>query len=270
MKVDKSMTNIVGQVADGPVPGNIIWTTTKKDGDCWLETPSTPFCEESCGADVCVGDNQCQPYPTGHNVGDVILKGVHIEGGGTELTLKEIAKSYQPAAGTTLAFPSFSATDTISVTATGGDYTAFELSAPGVNALDLKTTDFALDPAKAFELAWDPAADAKASTVHVRIDLSHHGGVKGLIECDAADTGALTISKELISELIGLGVAGYPSVILTRLSTDYAQLSHGRVELEVSSLVERYLTTPGVDSCTTDEDCKDGKTCRSTDSTCQK
>lgn len=269
MKVDKGMTNVVGQVADGPVPVQTVLTETKKDGSCRVETPSSPFCDGGCGAEVCVASGKCQPYPTGHPVGAVTLKGVHVAGGGSELTLKETVASYQPPAGTKLAYPSFGVSDTIEVHATGQDYAGFDLSAPGVDPIALKTEDFALDPTKPFQLDWDPAADPKSSQVHVKIDLSHHGGLKGLIECDLDDTGSLTISQELISELIGLGVAGYPSVVLTRSTEDIAQLDHGRVRLEVSALVERYLTTPGVESCTTNEDCAEGKTCRSSDSTCQ-
>lgn len=269
MKVDKSMTAVVGQVADGPVPANVIWTTKKTEGDCRLETPTSPFCEEGCSGEVCVADGKCQPYPTSHSVGEVTLSGVRLEGGGTELTLKEIAATYQPPAGTSLAYPPFGASDTIEVHAAGKDYPKFDLSTKGVDPITLSTTDFALDPTKPFVLAWDAATDPQASPVHVKIDLSHHGGAKGLIECDVADTGSLTISKEMIAELIGLGVAGYPSVVVTRTSLDTAQLDHGKVRLEVSALVERYLTTPGVQSCTTDDDCSDGKTCRSSDSTCQ-
>ena len=268
MKVDKSMTNVVGQVADGPVPPNIILTETKKEGPCRVETPSSPFCDGGCGADVCVSEGKCLPYPTGQAVGVVTLKGVRVAGGGTELTLKETVGSYQPPAGTSLAYPPVAASDTIEVNATGQIYPAFDLSAPGVDPIALKTTDFALDPTKPFKLEWDAAADPKSSQIHVKIDLSHHGGLKGLIQCGLDDTGSLTISKEMISELIGLGVAGFPSVVLTRWTEDVAQLEHGRVRLEVSALVERYLTTPGVQSCSTDEDCEGEKTC-SSDSTCQ-
>jgi hypothetical protein len=268
MKVDKSMTSIVGQVADAPVPRNLIWTDKTTEGDCRLSTPKSPFCEEGCGADVCVADGECQPYPKGHSVGAVTLTGVKLEGGGSEIALREIAASYQPPAGTSLAYPPFGAGDTIEVRAAGADYPAFELSAPGVDPVELKTTDLALAPDKAFVLEWDPAPSGAASRMHVKIDLSHHGGVKGLIECDAADSGSLTISEAMIAELISLGVAGFPSVELTRTSIDTAQLDHGKVQLEVSALVVRYLTTPGVESCTTDEDCSDGKTCAS-DATCQ-
>jgi hypothetical protein len=97
--------------------------------------------------------------------------------------------------------------------------------------------------------------------VHIKIDISHHGGSRGQIECDADDTGALTISAELMTELIKLGVAGFPSVILTRASTDSAKIEVGRVELAVSSKTERIVTVAGYESCTADSDCPDSGVC---------
>jgi hypothetical protein len=269
MDVTTGITKVVGQVGDGPVPSNVVWTVKKTDGDCVLETPAAPFCEEPCGADVCVGDNECQAYPTGHSVGTVTLSGVNTTAGGAMVTLKEIAKAYQPPAGTSFVYPPFAAGDDIKLQATGGDYTAFELAAKGVDPIAFTNTDFALDEGKPFDITWDAAADAKAAQIYVKIDISHHGGIRGMIECHADDTGSLRISGETMTELIGLGVAGYPSVVLVRQSIDTAQIAPGRVRLEVSSRAERYLTVAGVDSCTVNEDCPDGKTCRTTDSTCQ-
>lgn len=263
------ITKVVGTVGDGPIPSNVVWTVAKQEGDCKLETPTAPFCAEGCGADVCVADDTCQAYPTNHSVGDVVLSGVNVSGGGAMLTLKEIAKTYQPPAGTNFAYPPFAAGDEIKLQASGGDFAAFDLATPGVDPLHVTTTDFALDTGKAFELTWDAAKDPKASQVYVKLDISHHGGIRGMIECTTDDTGSLTISADMMSELIGLGVAGYPSVVLMRQSIDSAQIAPGRVRLEVSSRAERYVSIAGIDSCTTDEDCPSGKTCRTMDSTCQ-
>lgn len=263
------ITKVVGQVGDGPIPSNVVWTVAKQDGDCKLETPKAPFCEAGCGADVCVADDKCQAYPTNHNVGTVVLTGPKLVEGGDVLTLKEIAKAYQPPAGTSFNYPPFGADDEIKLQASGGDYSQFELSTPGVDPIHITTTDFALETGKAFELAWDAAKDPKASKVYVKLDISHHGGIRGMIECSTDDDGTLTISADLMSELIGLGVAGYPSVVLMRQSIDTAPIEPGIVKLEVSSRAERYVTLAGVESCTTDEDCTNGKKCRTTDSTCQ-
>jgi len=263
------MTKVVGQVGDGPIPANVIWTVTKTEGACTLSTPSSPFCEVSCGADVCVADDTCQAYPTGHSVGDVTLKGVKLADGGTDLALREIAKAYQPPAGTMLAYPPFAVGDAITVTASGGDYAAFELETGGVDPLTLTSTDYELDVGKALELKWDAPSDPKSAQIAVKVDISHHGGAKGKVECVTDDTGSLTISAEMITELIGLGVAGYPSVVVARQSIDTAKIAPGIVRLEVSARTEQFLTVKGYISCTVDEDCPDGKTCRTKDSTCQ-
>jgi hypothetical protein len=263
------ITKVVGAVGDGPIPSNVVWTVAKSEGDCKLETPMAPFCADGCGSDVCVADDKCQAYPTSHSVGDVVLSGVNLSGGGAMLTLKEIAKNYQPPAGTTFAYPPFAAGDEIKLQAGGGDYSAFDLSTKGVDPLHVTSTDFELDTGKPFELTWDAAKDPKASQVYIKLDISHHGGIRGMIECTTDDTGSLTLSGDMMSELIGLGVAGYPSVVLMRQSIDTTQIEPGLVRLEVSSRAERYVTIKGVESCTTDEDCPNGKTCRTTDSTCQ-
>ncbi len=262
------MTKIVGQVSDGPIPPNVIWTVAKEEGGCRLEKPSVPFCEVGCGADVCVAANKCSPYPTGHSVGAVTLQGVKLTGGGSEIALKEIAKAYQPPAGTAIAFPPFSADDDVTVKAAGGDYAAFELSTKGVDPLAFTSTDFELDTGKPLVLTWAAAADPKSSQMYVKLDISHHGGAKGLIECDVDDTGSLTISADMITELMGLGVAGFPSVVAMRQSVDTAQIAPGLVRLEVSARTEHFVTVKGVASCTTNEDCADGGMCQM-DLTCK-
>jgi hypothetical protein len=260
-------TSVIGKVSDGPSPSAVIWTVTTEDGDCHVAVPSVPFCSEGCPSEVCVADDVCQAYPTGHAVGEVTLSGVNLAGGGSEIVLKEVAKAYQPPAGTSFAYPPFAEGDAIALQASGGDYSAFELGATGVAPITLSSTDFELDEGKALELTWNAAADPKASQVHIKLDISHHGGARGMIECDTDDSGAITISAELITELIGLGVAGFPSVILTRTVKDSAQIEVGLVELVISSKVERLVTVAGVESCTEDADCPDGGTCQA-DLTC--
>jgi len=263
------MTKVVGQVSDGPSPANVVWTTTLEEGGCRLQTPKSPFCEGGCGASVCVADGKCQAYPAGHSVGAVTLKGVKLTGGGSEIALKEIAKAYQPPAGTTLAYPPFALGDDVTVHAAGGDYASFDLATKGVDPLLLTSTDYQLEEDKALTLTWDAPADPKSARISVKVDISHHGGAKGKIECDVDDTGSLTISAAMMTELIGLGVAGYPSVVVTRQSVDSVKIAPGLVQLEVSARIEQYLTVKGYTSCTVDADCPDGKTCQSTDSTCK-
>jgi hypothetical protein len=72
----------------------------------------------------------------------------------------------------------------------------------------------------------------------------------------------------MVAKLIDLGVAGYPSVIVTRASSGLTSTRVDRVALAIDSKVERYVTLQGLDSCTSGTDCPSGKTCQS-DLTCQ-
>jgi len=273
-----SEVEILGKVSDAPLPPNVIWELAHEDGDCRVMTPSVPFCDPGCGADICQPGNVCSPYPVGQSVGEVTLSGVQLTSGETELILKEVVKNYQPPPGTMFAFPPFAEGDEVKVHAAGGDYPGFDLATGAVAPLTFTSNDFALEEGKALELTWDAAGAGATSQVHLKLDISHHGGTKGMIECDTADDGELTISGALMTELIGLGVAGFPTVELTRVSTASASTAQGRVELKVSAFVGQAVTIAGFESCnaTTCEDpedlscvpCPDGLECQS-DLTCQ-
>lgn len=268
------LTTVSGKVNDGPIPETRVWDLVQTEGDCRLEKPRSPFCEPTCGEGVCVEDDTCASYPTAHSVGEVTLEGVALASGETTVVLREILKQYQQAAGTMFAFPPFAEGAAVSLHATGGDYAAFDLLAPGILPLQLTSTDFELDEGKPLELSWAPASDPKSSQLHVELDLSHHGGSRGRIECDTDDDGSLVISGEMMSELIGLGVAGFPKLVATRKSRDATGIAPGLVELGLVSQRDQVLTVAGIISCTGLEpepnappECPDGAVCQQ-DLTC--
>jgi len=97
----------------------------------------------------------------------------------------------------------------------------------------------------------------------VKLDISHHGGSKGMIECDTDDDGALDIPSELVTSLLDLGAAGYPTIIVTRHSDGSTRIAPGFVHLSAASSVEKAVGVPGLSSCNEDTDCLMGKTCQS-------
>jgi hypothetical protein len=119
---------------------------------------------------------------------------------------------------------------------------------------------------EAFTLQWEPASEG-ASRISLKLDISHHGGTKGKVECEGDDDGELTVPADMVSDLIALGVAGFPSVVLTRTASEQTQLPMGRVRLRVYEYVERFVTIPGLRSCGSQVDCESGQTCRD-DKTC--
>jgi hypothetical protein len=115
------------------------------------------------------------------------------------------------------------------------------------------------------ELSWTPPADPSQSRIHVRVDISHHGGQKGEIVCDAPDTGSLQIPARLTAGLIDLGVAGYPGLEIVREASASTAAGRGSIELAVTSLVTIELEIPGLVSCDdpgTPAGCPDGQECR--------
>lgn len=263
------ITAVIGKVNDGPTPASIIWTAGTDTDGCHISKPTVPFCNTPCGGTaVCVADDVCQPYPKSMSVGTVHVTGLKTTAGASDFSMDPIANSYQPPAGTTVAYPPFAPGDAVTFEASGGAASAFSLSAKGVAPLELTSKDLALQSGQALHVTWT-AGDTSLAQIHVKLDISHHGGSKGMIECDTADDGSLDIPASLMTDLLALGSAGFPTIIVTRLAESTAHIPQGVVTLTVSSQVESPVTVPGLTSCNEDGDCPSGKTCQK-DLSCSK
>jgi hypothetical protein len=115
---------------------------------------------------------------------------------------------------------------------------------------------------------WKPPGIPGLSRIRLKLDISHHGGSKGEIDCDAEDTGSLEVPGSLVTQLLNLGVAGFPSFLLTRSSVGSTVIEPGRVDLTVLSDVEHPVDVMGLVSCTDDNSCPKGQTCQ-TDLSCK-
>jgi hypothetical protein len=204
-----------------------------------------------------VEDGVCAPYPTGQDLGTVRVTGV----GPIAFEMTPIAGSYQPPASVSIPEPPFAEGAPITVRTGGGRLGVFTVSSPGVAPLEL-AGDFALASGQPLAVNWAAPAQAGQSRIAVKLDISHHGGSKGKIECDVADGGGLQIPASLISRLLALGVAGFPTIIVTREAVGTTALAQGRVTLRVTSTVEREVQVPGLQSCTEDAQCPAGQRCQ--------
>lgn len=268
LKEDPNATVITGAVKNGKKQELVIYEPTTKDGSCTLYKPRVPFCSPACASPlVCVEDDTCRAQPENQDVGTVTVKGLKTTAGGTSFELTKLADlSYSTAE--SLMFPPFDEGADVSIESTGGAYAPFSMHAKGIAPLIVPTTEIPIEKNKPLVLTWTPKGAASDATIHVMIDLSHHGGTKGRIECDVPDTGSLTIAATLVTPLMNLGFSGYPSYDITRSSVGTASLAHGKVQLSVQKFLQRYLSIPGLVSCTDDTDCPTGKTCQ-TDLQCK-
>lgn len=261
-------TSVVGRIYDGVTPVTTIWEKPQVDGDCTLTTPRVPFCSDPCGGSAaCVEDDTCLAYPTAHGAGAVTMTGLKATNGSSPLSLMLVSNTYQAPPSVPLAYPPFAEGDAVSLSAAGDFFPAFSLNSKGIAPLVLGSGELALKTGEPLKLTWTKGGESSAE-IHVKLDISHHGGSKGQIECDTTDSGSLSIGAGLVTKLLNLGVAGFPTVIVTRHTIGSTVIPAGRVELELSSSVEQGVTIDGLTSCTDKADCPSGQDCQ-TDLTCK-
>lgn len=260
--VDRGLPTVQGKIYDGPMPSSILWHETAKSGVCALYKPEAPFCDPGCGSKAtCVSDGVCQAFPKLIGVGKVTVTGMKTQAGLTTFVMDPILNGYQPPAGTNLEYLPFAEGDPVSASAAGDTgMGAFSVSGKAISRLVLLNDSIVLEDGKPVQLRWTPPGKDVGSTVAVKVDISHHGGSKGKIECETADNGSLDISASLIDALKALGMSGWPVIEVTRRTV--AANTQVGVNLEIESPIALPLSIPGLISCTGDENCPDGKTCQ--------
>jgi hypothetical protein len=262
-------TTLLGKVSDGPVPEGLIWEQQEEAGGCKLLTPRVPFCaDKPCGGSAtCVEDGVCQSEPKSQNVGTVTVRGVRTTTGESEFAAENINNTYQ--ANGSLPYPAFDEGGAIEVAAAGGDVGAFTLKGKGIAPLALAGSDtgYPLERGKGINLSWNAPKPGGNTRIQIKLDISHHGGTNGKVECDVPDNGALAIPVGLTDKLLALGIAGFPTIMVTRSSLSSVTTRLGRVDLRIYEYVEPEIKIPGLVSCMSNEecpsgDCLDDKTCK--------
>jgi hypothetical protein len=264
LELGDGYTAVQGRVLSGVVPANVRQVEAQ-EGQCRLLRGRTLFCEPACGASQTCGEGGvCISYPTARNVGSVSVRGLK-----TELSLSPNSAKFYSSSATTLPHPGFDEGASIKLVASGSEVETFTLRGQGVGALIVPEGPITLERDQPVTVSWTPSASPGAARIQLVVDLAHHGGIAASLECDGlADTGSFTLPTGLVSQLLDVGVAGFPKISISRRSADSTNTSVGCVELLVLSQVDREILIPGLVSCSGDEDCPEGKTCQP-DLTCQ-
>jgi hypothetical protein len=265
--VPPAFTQFIGRVFDGPQPPpSIVLKLDSQEAGCQLLVPKAPFCSPACNVvyptngGVCVDDNTCMPNPAAMSAGTAHVTGMK----GDELTITASAPAYvyQPS----MTLPANACDEGADIKVTTDKFTVqtkciapFELSCGPKEKVSVKS-------GQPVRLSWKKPADPTASRVEIALDISHHGGKKGEIDCDVPDTGSFDIPATLTTKLVGLGLAGFPTIVVRRVSKASPSGEPG-LKLQIDADVEREVDT-GVVSCTEDKECPPGQTCQR-DLTCK-
>ncbi len=246
---NEGYASVLGRFFDGATPSAFPLELDTEMGDCRLLVPLLPFCSTPCTPDVCTADEVCTKYPAPLGVGALTIDGL-----GSALTL-QAASSMQVYQSPSLPYPPCAEGSAVSASAEG-----IALETECIAPLELTGPDpIPVSAGQPVELSWVPAQSSTGSRIRVGLDISHHGGTKGEIQCDAPDTGSLVIPEPLVTKLVELGLAGYPTISVNRIAIATAA-DHPNVELLLSSGTIRAVDT-GVSSCQEDIECADGQTC---------
>ncbi|HEY8944017.1 MAG TPA: hypothetical protein VIM73_07140, partial [Polyangiaceae bacterium] len=111
-------------------------------------------------------------------------------------------------------------------------------------------------------LTWNTdGVNTQESEIYIWFSVDVHGTTTRWIDCVVPDSGSFTLPATLVSELIELGLSGFPRMRMTRRTADSTQLSTGCVDFEIGSEVVLDLVVEGLISCSKDADCPTGQTC---------
>ncbi len=226
---------------------------------CQLLTPVS--CDPGCAAtEYCSVAQECVPRPTPIGAGTLHVQGLS----GMTLDVDATPPMNNYSGPTLQPFPPC---------AEGADVTVasdkFNASIKCITPLKLTSAvPIPVTKNQPTHITWTAPGVASISRVDIELEISHHGGYKGHIECDVADTGAFDIPAPLVTALVDLGRAGFPSVKVTRHATN-AATGEPSAKLTMPSLVEVAVDT-GVISCGLEgTTCPTGMTCDDNTKICQ-
>ncbi len=251
-------TGVEGEVLDGVVPQNNA-ETLLEDGECRLLGTRNLFCDPACiPPETCNEEGTCILHPESQSVGTVTVTGMKID-----IVMEPAEYSSLYFNPSQIPHPGFDPGADIRLAAEGGDFDPFVLLGAGIGpvVVEDKEEEIPLESDEPLTLTWEAPSIEGPARMHIELNINHHGGTPKWIECDVADTGSFTITAEFITELVGLGLSGFPNVVLSRRTADSVEIAPGCVELIVATEIVLPIQVPGLVSCADDTDCSDGQIC---------
>lgn len=255
---------IDGGIASGVVPITIL-TALGSDGDCQLLRRENLFCDPACSPDqTCDFDGQCIAYPASQDLGTATMSGLF-----EPVTMEPVEPGFKYF-DTSLPFPAYEPGSVITLRTTGGAFAPLELHGVGVEPMVIPEGDLVLVRDTPIAIRWTAPSGPVRSEVHARVTVDQHGVTPVQISCVTADDGELDVPAALVTQLIDLGVTGFPNGLVQRRTVDSAPVGDGGcAELVVSAPQELSIRVDGFVPCDDPTDCPDGSTCNLTTGLCE-
>ncbi len=248
-------TNISGAVSTGVKPIGVP-EVLAREGSCSLLGQRSLFCDPGCSlTETCGFDETCIEAPLKQSAGIITLDGLKIPA-----SIEPNGITFDYGKKITDPFPAFDDGTRITLTAEGGDYEPFTLTGFGPKQIVSNSPEVMVDRDTPVSVQWTP--DNRDETqIRLNLTLNVHGATTGWIVCDAPDTGSFEIPASLVTQLIDLGLSGFPKIDLIRHSIDTTTIAEGCVEFTIYSLFKLDVQVAGMVSCKNDSDCDTGQVC---------
>jgi hypothetical protein len=258
LHITETINALTGETRQARVMGNFytspamnVMTRIEDRGACTLWMFQQIQCDKCRGSDrPCLSTGECWSYPTFLSVGTLELEGTKA---GPLSMADNVSHFYGYLDITIKDF--FDAGDPISLKASGGDVDAFELSAIGVGAIEIDNWDLKSGEDKIMHqitipygedhtFRWVPHFSYDTIRLVLNGNNNCHGcPLEATIVCQSADTGSLTVPKELLAQMPPLQAlfggcphSDCPQSSLARLREDFIQTEAGWIGLVVESI----------------------------------
>ncbi len=263
VNLEPKFTAAGGRVSNGVSPLGALETITAI-GQCQHARALVPFCDPGCvGLEVCGIDSVCRPAPSNQTVGNVTIRGLKAA---VEMEPRPPAFNYSQLG--TLPHPAFDLAAPIELTSDGGSYAPLSLLGWGVVPIELTDKNVPVAAGSALQVNWKPMPQSGPTMVRIVLNINLHGTAAGTrISCLVEDNGSFSIPEPLMTSLVNDGLSGFPTLTLTRASSDRARIEPGCVDFKVETRTSIQVSIDGLTSCSNDDDCVAPETCQA-DLTC--
>ena len=171
---------------------------------------------------------------------------------------------------TNLSHPVYTPGGVISLRTTGGVLPAIELHGVGVEPLQIDPEPWLLKRDQAVEVIWTAPTATSRSEIYVRVTVDQHGATPVQLTCVTPDDGALELPASLVTQLLDLGVTGFPNGLIQRRTVDSVSVGTGGcAQFTVSSPRQPTVNVDGVIPCDSPDDCPTGETCNLVSGLCE-